>query len=190
MVKTGAGGACRNAKDLGDLGRLEPGKMTQHENRALLGIQSAETALQLIPVGHGEELVRASRKIGREHVKIRDEAALTHRLMQTRADDEAMEPRVEPFRIAESGQITPGDHQRVLYGILGSVNVAEDPLGDCEEPVAARTDQVGIRLPVAASGRLDEIAIHGLRPSLAPSGGAVRSSMGRFGCRAFNLSGG
>jgi putative Mg2+ transporter-C (MgtC) family protein len=164
MVKSGAGGACRNAKDLGDLGRLEPGEVTQHENCALLGIQSTETALQLIPVGHGQVLVRTGRKIGWEHAKVGDDATLAHRFTNTGSDDETVQPRVEPFRIAESGQITPGDHQRVLYGILGSVDIAEDPLRDREEPITARANQVGVCLPIPAPCRLDEIAIHGPRP--------------------------
>ena len=188
MVEAGTGRTGRNTEHLGDLGRFEPGEVTQHENHALLWIQSTEAALKLIAVGHGQDLVRAGREIGRKHVKVGDETALTHRLVNTGADDEAMEPRVEPIRIAESGQVTPGDPQRFLNGILGSVDVAEDPLGDREEPVAARTDQVGIRLPVAASGRLHEIAIHGLRPSLAPSGGAVRTPMGQIERYAFNLA--
>jgi hypothetical protein len=104
-------------------------------------------------------------------LEIRDEAPLAHRLVHAGSNDEAMEPRVEPVRIAESGQVAPGDHQRFLDGILGPIDVAEDPLRDREEPVATRTEQVGVCLPVAASGRLDEIAIHGLRPSLTPSGG-------------------
>ena len=48
-----------------------------------------------------------------------------------------MQPRVEPVRIAESSQIAPGDHQCVLEGILGSVDVAQDPLSHREQPVAA-----------------------------------------------------
>ena len=65
-------------------------------------------------------------------------AALAHRLVHAGSDDETMEPRVEPVRIAEPGQVAPGDHQRVLHGILGPVDVAEDPLRDREEPVTAR----------------------------------------------------
>jgi hypothetical protein len=79
-----------------------------------------------------------------------------------------MEPRVEPIRIAESGQVVPGDHQRVLYGILGSVDIAEDPLGNRVEPVSARPDQVGVCLPIPAACRLYEIPIHPLRSLLAP----------------------
>lgn len=83
-----------------------------------------------------------------------------------------MEPRVEPIRIAEPGQVSPGDDQRVLHGILGSVDVAEDPLCEREEAIAAWADQVGIRLPIPTPRCLDEIAIHGpslLRPAGAPS---------------------
>ena len=84
-------------------------------------------------------------------------------------DHQPVEPGVEPVRIAEAGQVAPGDHQRVLHGILGPVDVAEDPLRDREEPVATRADQVGVCLPVPVSCRLDEIAIHRSLPS-APSG--------------------
>ena len=48
-----------------------------------------------------------------------------------------MDPRVEPVRIAEAREVTPGDHQRVLQSVLGPVDVAEDALRDREEPVAA-----------------------------------------------------
>ena len=74
-----------------------------------------------------------------------------------------MEPGVESVRIAEPGQVTPGDHQRFLHGILGPIDVAEDPLGERVEAVATDADQVGVRLPVTVPCRLDEIAIHRLR---------------------------
>src|SRR6202008_3461996 len=68
VMETGAGRAGRDAEDLGDLDRFEPGEGERHENGALLWVESAEAALQLIAVGDGEELVRAGRKIGREHM--------------------------------------------------------------------------------------------------------------------------
>jgi hypothetical protein len=71
-----------------------------------------------------------------------------------------MQPGIESVRIAESTQVTPGDHQRILEGILGSIDVPQDPMRDREEPVATRMDQVHEGLLVAALRRLDEIAIH------------------------------
>ena len=53
-----------------------------------------------------------------------------------------MEPGVESVRIAEVRQVTPGDHQRILQGILGPIDVAEDPLGDRKESVLPSADQV------------------------------------------------
>ena len=84
-----------------------------------------------------------------------------------------MEPRIEPVRIAESPDVPPGDHERVLEGILGPIDVAQGPLGDREEPVDPNADQVDVRLPVPVPCGLDELAIHH-RASNAPSGGAVR----------------
>ena len=75
-----------------------------------------------------------------------------------------MAPRVEAVRIAKAPEVTPGDHQRILQGILGPIDVAQDPLGDREQPVAADADQVDKCLPIPAAGRLHEIAIHGSLP--------------------------
>ena len=75
-----------------------------------------------------------------------------------------MHPRVEPGRIAEAPQVTPGDHQRILEGILGPVDIAEDPLRNREETVDAPADQVGEGLLVPVACRLDEIAIHCIVP--------------------------
>lgn len=75
-----------------------------------------------------------------------------------------MDPGIEPIRIAETRQVAPGDHQRVLQGILGSVDVPEDPVRDREETVAARPDQIDESRLVAVLGRLDEVAIHRHHP--------------------------
>ena len=74
-----------------------------------------------------------------------------------------MEPRIEAARIAEAPKVTPGDHQRILEGILGPIDIAEDPLCGRKEPVLPSEDQVDIRRPIPVLCRLDEIAVHGLR---------------------------
>ena len=107
----------------------------EHEDRPLFGRQPAEPTFELVPVGDGEQVVGCGRSVDRQDPKVRGSATLARRLGDADVDEEALEPRIEAVRIAESAQVTPGDHQRVLEGILGPIDVAEDPLGDREEPV-------------------------------------------------------
>ncbi len=88
--------------------------------------------------------------------------------------EEALQPGIEAIRIAEAPQVPPGDHQRVLQSILGSVDVAQDPVGDREEPIGAGANQVDVRRLIAVPCRLDEIAIHRILPPAHPSEGVVR----------------
>jgi len=185
MVETGTGRADRDTEDLGDLGRFAALEVAQHEQRPLLRCETTEAPLELIPIGDAKVVIAGGGDVHGQDVKVGNEAALTRRLGQARADDEAMEPRVESVRIAEAPQVTPCDHQRFLQGILGPIGVAEDPLRERVEAVATNADQVGVGLPVTVPCRLDEIAIHGSVPRLRPAGAPVRSLWdGRVACRS------
>ncbi len=138
-----------------------PEVVVEHEDRPLVGRQPPEPAFEQLPVGHAEQVVGRGRSVDRQHSKVRRPAALARRLGDADVDDEALEPRIEAVRIADAPEVTPGDHQRVLEGILGPIDVAQDPLGDREESVGPRADQVDVRLPIPVPCRLDEIAIHG-----------------------------
>jgi hypothetical protein len=70
-----------------------------------------------------------------------------------------MDPAAGPVRIAEARQVAPGDHERVLQGILGRSTSRRIPR-DREAAVAMKTDPVDECLLVAALRRLDEIPIH------------------------------
>jgi hypothetical protein len=63
--------------------------------------------------------------------------ALASCLLDADVREQPVDPRVEPVRIAEAREVTPGDHQRVLQSVLGPVDVAEDALCDGEEAIAA-----------------------------------------------------
>ena len=82
-----------------------------------------------------EQVVGCGRPVDRQDPQVRGAATLARRLGDADVDDQAMQPRVEAVRIAESPQVAPGDHQCVLEGILGPIDVAQDPLSEREEPV-------------------------------------------------------
>ena len=174
MVETGTGRPDRDAEDLGNGGGVQALEMAQHEQDPLLRWKASKAPLELVPVGDAQVVVVRVRDVHRQDAKVGSDAAFARRLGKAGADDESVEPGVKSVRIAESRQVTPGDHQRFLEGILGPIGVPEDPLREREESIATDTDQVGIGLPITAPCRLDENAIHGLRTSIAPSGGAVR----------------
>ena len=138
----------------------------------------------------GQRLVGSGRSVDRQDPDVRVPGARAARFRVARVDEKALQPGVEAVRIAEAGQLTPGDHQRLLHGVLGPSDVPEDPLGDRHEPVAMRPGQDGECLPVAALGLLDEIVVQPIvlpAPIGTPSGGRLLTVLSRGGSRAFNL---
>jgi len=151
-------GGC--TENLGDLRRLVPDVVAKDEDRALLRGEPPECPIQLVAIRDIQEVVRRLRTLDRENPEVGRPPSLATRLLDADVGEEPMDPRVETVRIAEVRQVSPGDHQRVLQGILGPVDIPEDSLGDREETVAARSDQVDERRLFASHGRLDEISIH------------------------------
>ncbi len=162
VMESGTGGAGRDAEGLGDLGRAHsPRKwwstrIARCSGGSLRNPRSRRSRSATLSSSSGA----AGPSTGRTR-RFDDPATLPRRLGDAHVDDETLEPGIEPVRIAEPPQVTPGDHQRVLKGILGPIDVAQDPLGDREEPVIPNADQVDERLPIPVPCRLDEIAVHG-----------------------------
>ena len=102
----------------------------------------------------------------------RDPGLRLTRLRVTGPNEESHRPGVEPIRIAEPRQLTPGDHQRLLHGVLGSVDIAEDPSGDRVQPVASRAGKDREGVSIASLCLLHEIAIHPSDPSDGAQWGA------------------
>jgi hypothetical protein len=130
-----------------------------------------EPAFELVPICDPSQLVGRGRPVGRQDPEVGDPAALAGRVLETHVHEQPSQPGVEPVRIAERREATPGDHQRVLEGVLGPVDVSKNPVGQGVEVIRARPDQVDVRLPIPSLGRLDEVPLHRLASVLAPGRG-------------------
>jgi len=160
VMEAGTNRSRGESENFGDLARLVANVVAEHEDGALVGGQPAEAAVELVSICDAQQLVLSGGPFHRKHVKIVDALPLPAGLCDADIREEPVDPGVEPVRIAEVRQVTPGDHQCVLQGILGPVDIPKDSMRDSEEPTAAKLDQVDERRLVASHCRLDEIAIH------------------------------
>jgi hypothetical protein len=173
-------------ESLGDLGRGQAQVVGEDKDRPLIRRKPSEAAFEAVAVLDRHRLVRSSRPIDREDADVRVPCPPAARLGVAGVDEQALEPGVEAVRIAEAGQLSPGDHQRLLHSVLGPSDVPEDPLGDRHEPVTVRPGQDGEGLPVTALGLLDDVAI---QPIVLPGvhRGRLPTLLSRGRPRAFNL---
>ena len=165
VMESRADRARRDAERVGDLGERVARVVMEHEDRSLVGRQPPEPTLQLVTVADPSRSSGAAGPSTGSTRRFDGPTTLARRLGDADVGDDAVDPRVEPIRIAEPPKVTPGDHQRVLEGILGSVDVAEDPVREGEEPVARRAHQVDECRLVATLRRLDEIPVASHRRS-------------------------
>src|SRR4029079_5531290 len=125
----------RDAETVGYLGRGEAQVVREDEDRSLFGREASEAAIEPVTVIDRDRLVRPARSIDWEDPDVRVPGAHAARLGVACIDEETLQPGVEAVRIAEARQFTPGDHQRLLHGILGPSDIPEDPLRDRHQPV-------------------------------------------------------
>ena len=82
------------------------------------------------------------------------------RLRVTRVDEDPPKPGIEPVVVAQRGQLAPGRDQGLLDGVLGSIDVAQDPERDRHQPIADRTCEIGERFLIPSSGQVHECLLH------------------------------
>ena len=107
---------------------------------------------------------------GRARIR-RAPAPVATQLLVTGIDEEPVEPWTEAFRVAEPRELTPGEEECLLDGVLGPLGIAEDPVGDRVAQVAVEVDQLGEGDVVAIPRPLDQPRPHGGAPA-APGPGA------------------
>ena len=81
---------------------------------------------------------------------------------------QAMEPRVEPVRVAETREVAPGSDERLLDRIARELWVPEDESGGRVQPRDGQVDEHGEGVMIASPGPDDETSlVHVPPPSAA-----------------------
>ena len=128
--------------------------------------------VEVVSRGDGARHVRRRRLVALEQADARDVAAFAAGLRVAGVDDEAVQPSVEAVDVAEHRQVAPCAQQGLLRGVLGTVRVAQDPVGKGVAAIGGRRHQGCECVLVALPGPLDELGLHWS----APAGAAHRTA--------------
>ena len=153
VVQSGTDRPRRDAERFGDLGRFESDVVVQDEDRALFRSESPESTFEKVAPSHSLSGVGGHRFDGDiEWHQMDGVPARRARELETDADQDPRRPGLEPVDLAQARQFPPGDDERPLDGVVGEIDVAEDPSRDPEQAVPMRPDQDGEGVLVTALG--------------------------------------
>src|SRR3954449_13129053 len=71
-----------------------------------------------------------------------------------------MQPGTAAFEVREAGNLPPGDEVGLLDGILGSLDIAQDPVRDGKQTAAVLVDERTKGVFIAPLRSLDQIDPH------------------------------
>lgn len=149
-----------NAQGGRDLRERIPQVVVQDHDRPLLRSEPSKGLVKLVPSDDTTGHIGTAGRIGWDDPDARRPAALTASLGIAGVDDQAVEPGVEAFGIAQARQVPPGAEECLLGRVLRPVRVAQDPERKGVAAVDVRGSQGGECLLVAPTRPLDELGLH------------------------------
>jgi hypothetical protein len=159
-----------HADDVGDLPERQPGVVMQHEDRAVLGRQTPERAIQRVPVVDRDDGVGSTRSVDRQDPDARGPSTMAAQLLVACIDQEPIQPRRETLGVAKPRELAPGEEECLLDRVLGPIAIAKDPIRDAVAQVAVQVDELREGNVVAITSPFDQPRPHERVSSGAPDG--------------------
>ena len=94
-----------DAQGASHVGQGHPQEVVHGDDRSMSRIEARERRIQELSVGKGGGDVQRRRVVDRAELDLDDPAIATPDEVETGVDGQAMEPGVEPVRVAETGQV-------------------------------------------------------------------------------------
>ena len=132
----------------------------QHEDRALVEGELAESLLQLVSVGDRLDVVHATRDVGVKHTNGRCPSSVSRCIRVTGVNKNPEGPSLKLVGVPQVRELPPDRQQGVLQHVLGERGISEDPPGDAQERVTDLVHQLCERFLVAGAGSLHHISVH------------------------------
>ena len=117
-----------DAEHLGDLvERLVQVVVEDHHGPVIEG-QLPEGAFELVAIDDRADAVGHHRFVNRQQSNVRRPTTGFSALGIAGADEKPIRPSLEAGRVAQFGKVLPDTEQRLLGGVLGNVDMAQDPV--------------------------------------------------------------
>ena len=114
-----------SAASRSDSSRIE----AKDDDRALLGLELAQRVVEEVTVDDERGRIGDRHIVERVQLHLDDPPASMPSHVDTAMHGEAVQPGVEPARVAQPGQVPPGSHHRLLDRVARELRVPEDESG-------------------------------------------------------------
>ena len=166
----------------GDLGQRHPNEVVENDDGAPFGLEPAERLVEKLPLGHVRWHVAAVRFEERRELDLVHATATPARDVETRVNGQAMEPGIEPVRVAQPGQVPPGSDEGVLDRVSRELAVPEDQSSGRVQPREGSAGNHGKGVMIALPRPLDETTlVHDrlsrIGPALRPCSDAMATTI-------------
>ena len=134
----------------------------QDDDRAPLGVQATECAVQEFPIHDDRRDVGDGGPVEGRELDLYRPTTLSSQAVNAGANDQATEPRLKPIRIAKRRKVPPSSNEPLLDRVSRELVIPEDESG---RRVQARDERAGKQcegVMIAALCPLDELSlVHG-----------------------------
>ena len=129
----------------------------QDDDGAMPRIEMLEGSPEHLAVGDAAREVGRARHVDLIELDLDHPPSTTPGEIEAGIDGQAVEPRVEPVRVAEAREVAPGSDERLLDRIARELRVPEDESGGRVQPRDGQVDERGEGVMIAppALGRRD-----------------------------------
>lgn len=140
--------------------------VAEDDDGALVGVELAQGPIDEAPVREPPGRVVRREVIEGGQLHLDDPSSSASSDVETGADGQPMEPGVEPLGVAQTREVPPGGHHRLLDRVARELRVPEDESGRQLQPRDGPVDEQAEGVMIAPTGPFHETAlVHG-RPSV------------------------
>ena len=158
-MQPGLGGPDGDLERIGRLAQRQADVEMQDQDRSLRVVEAPQPSFELIAVGELRHAIGLGR-FDRHDGELRAPPAPVAPDVGARANEQPVQPGIEPLDVAQRRQVPPGSHQCFLGCILRKFGVAQDEASDPVQPIDGATSQDAEGLVVSASRPVDECRLH------------------------------